>query len=79
VLRVGIDGRVLALQARQFADVDFISYRSSTPGEVNCGPQKARDRVYATYRPGGSTAGIDGQAVAIEVLPDDFVPPTSPR
>lgn len=79
VLRVAIDGRVLALQAKQFTDVDFISYRSSAPGEVNCGPQKTRDRVYATYRPGGTTAGIDGQAVAIEVLPDDFVPSNSPR
>ena len=79
VLRVAIDGRVLALQAKQFADVDFISYRSSTPGEVNCGLQKTRDQVYATYRPGGTTAGIDGQAVAIEVLPDDFVPPNNPR
>jgi len=79
VLRVAIDGRVLALQTKQLADVDFISYRSSMPSEVNCGPQKTRDRVYATYRPGGTTAGIDGQAVAIEVLPDDFVPSNSPR
>jgi cytochrome c-type biogenesis protein CcmH/NrfG len=79
VLRVSSDGRVLALRTKQLADVDFISHRSSTPGEVNCGPQKSRDRVYATYRPDGAAGGIAGQAVAIEVLPDDFVPSNDPR
>ena len=79
VLRVASEGRVLALRTKQLADVDFISYRSSTPGEVNCGPQKRRDRVLATFRPAGTSNGIDGQAVAIEVLPDDFAPPNPAR
>jgi hypothetical protein len=61
------------------ADVDFISYRSSTPSEVNCGPQKGRDRVYATFRPAAARNGIDGQAVAIELLPDGFAPPNPAR
>ena len=75
VLRVTSNGRVLALRATQFADVDFISYRSTAPGAVTCGPQKSRDRVYATYRPEAATGGIDGLAVAIELLPDNFVEP----
>jgi cytochrome c-type biogenesis protein CcmH/NrfG len=79
VIRVTSNGRTLAFRARQLADVDFISYRSSTPGKVNCGPQKSRDRVYATYRPDAVAGGIDGLVVAIEVLPDDFVPPNPPR
>lgn len=79
VIRVTSNGRTLALKARQFAEVDFISYRSSTPGKVNCGPQQSRDRVYATYRPDAAGGSIDGLAVAIEVLPDDFVPPNPPR
>ena len=74
VLRVTSNGRTLALGARQLADVNLISFRSNTPDRVNCGPQKPRYRVYATYRPEGATAGIDGVAVAIELLPDDFVP-----
>jgi tetratricopeptide (TPR) repeat protein len=78
VLRVTSNGRTLSLRARQFADVEFISYRSNTPGQVNCGPQKTRDRAYATYRP-DAAAGSDGVAVAIELLPDDFVPPNPPR
>jgi hypothetical protein len=78
LLRVAVEGRVLALQTRQLADVDFISYRSTTPGEVNCGPQKTQAPVFATYRP-LVQAGVDGQAVAIEVLPDDFAGPNPPR
>jgi cytochrome c-type biogenesis protein CcmH/NrfG len=74
VLRVTSNGRTLALSAKQLADVDLISYRSRTPDPANCGPQKSRYRVYATYRPEGSGAGLDGVAVAIELLPDDFVP-----
>jgi cytochrome c-type biogenesis protein CcmH/NrfG len=78
VLRVSSEGRSLALRAKALADVDFISYRSSTPGEVNCGPQKAPERVYATYRP-AAEGGVDGEAVAIEVLPDNFAPAEVPR
>jgi hypothetical protein len=79
VLRVTSNGRTLALRAVRLADVDFISYRSSAPGEVTCGPQKSRALAYATYRPDASVDGIDGVAVAIELLPDDFVPPNPPH
>jgi tetratricopeptide (TPR) repeat protein len=73
-LRVTSSGRTLALTAKQFTDVDFISYRSTAPGEVKCGPQ-TRDRVYATYRAVAAGRGVDGAAVAIEIVPDGFVPP----
>ena len=79
VLRVTSNGRTLSLTARQFADVEFVSFRSSAPGSVSCGPQKPGSRVYATYRPGTAAGGIDGVAVAIELLPDDFVPPNPAR
>ena len=78
VLRVSAEGRVLSLRTRQLADVDFISYRSSAPGNVSCGPQPTSYDVYATYRPAAGTAGIDGEAVAIEVLPDGFTPSNRP-
>ena len=75
VLRVVSDGRVLSLRAKQLADVDFISYRSSAPNNVSCGPQPTGYSVYATYRlAAAGTAGIDGDAVAVEVLPDGFTP-----
>ena len=45
----------------------------------SCGPQPTRYSVYATYRPAAAgTAGIDGDAVAIEVLPDGFTPLNDP-
>lgn len=74
VLRVTSNGRTLALSARQLTDVDLISFRANPPDRAGCGPMKIRYPVYATYRPDGATAGIDGVAVAIELLPDDFVP-----
>jgi tetratricopeptide (TPR) repeat protein len=78
VLRVTSNGRALALRATQLANVDFISYRSTAPGAVTCG-QKFRDRIYATYRPDAANSGIDGLAVAIELLPDNFVEPKPQR
>ena len=41
--------------------------------------QKSRDRVHATYRPDAAASGIDGLAVAIELLPDNFVEPRPQR
>lgn len=79
VLRVTSDGRTLALRISQLADVDVISYRSTAPGAVSCGPQSSRNRVYATYRPDAANSGIDGRATAIELLPDNFVEPKPQR
>jgi hypothetical protein len=79
LLRVTSRGRTLALRARQLTDVDLISYRSTAPGAVSCGPQKSRDQVYATYRPDAAAGGVDGVAVAIELLPDNFVEPKPQR
>ena len=78
VLRIAGEGRVLSLRTKQLADVDFISYRSSAPGSVSCGPQPTGYAVYATYRPASGATGIDGEAVAIEALPDGFSPSDRP-
>jgi hypothetical protein len=55
--------------------VEFIFYRQNKPGGVSCGPQQPSLPVLATFRsaePPGRD--VDGQAVAIEVVEDDFVP-----
>jgi tetratricopeptide (TPR) repeat protein len=75
VLSIDRDGRILRLAARRFEDVEFISYRKNSPGGVSCGPQQPALPVLATFRsaePPGRD--VDGQAVAIEVVEDDFVP-----
>ena len=75
VLRVVSDGRVLSLRTKQLADVDFISYRSSAARQ-----RVVRPAAYELFRlrhlpsAAAGTAGIDGDAVAIEVLPDGFKP-----
>jgi tetratricopeptide (TPR) repeat protein len=77
VLRVEVNGRVLRLAAKQMSDVDFITYRSDTTGSVNCGTLPAPVRVLVTYRvrtADTATNMIDGDAVAIELLPDDYRP-----
>ena len=58
VLRIESERRVLRLSARSFDEVEFISYRKNGPNGVACGEQP----------------GVDGNAVAIEVVEDDYLP-----
>jgi tetratricopeptide (TPR) repeat protein len=77
VLHVVDDGRVFRLAAKQMSDIDFITYRTDTTGSVSCGPLKPAVRALVTYRPTAATSAagsIDGDAVAIELLPDDYQP-----
>jgi len=75
VLRIESDRRVIRLSARTFDEVEFISYRKDGPGGVACGDQRPLFPVLATFRasdrPG---SGVDGTAVAIEVVEDDYLP-----
>jgi len=74
-LRIQADGRVLRLAAKQLSDIDFITYRTDTPGSVSCGPLAMPMRALVTYRArSATTEAIDGDAVAIELLPDDYQP-----
>jgi hypothetical protein len=77
VLEVQTPAGRLNLTAAKLSDVDFISYRSDTPGSVNCGAVPGLPPVLATYRPSadGSASGVHGDAVAIELIPDGYVPP----
>ena len=77
VLHVRAPGQTLLLRAAQFDAIDFISYRSSTPGTVSCGPRRPTEDVYVTWRDdetaiaSGTSQGI---ALAVELLPHGFVP-----
>lgn len=77
VLEVQTPAGELNLTAARLSDIDFISYRTDTPGSVNCGPVPGLPPVLATYRPSadGSARGVHGEAVAIELIPDGYVPP----
>jgi tetratricopeptide (TPR) repeat protein len=75
VLRIDANGHSLRLVARRFDDIDFVTYASSTPGSIPCGVFAAPSRVLATFRPRPASAGgFDGDAVAIELLPEGYQP-----
>ena len=76
VLRVITDRGPVHLEAKAFSDIEFISYRPDPPKSVACGPAERTLRVLATYRPfeARSPAGIDGYAVAVELIPDNYTP-----
>jgi len=67
--------RVLRARAARFEDVEFFAYRTLASPSINCGAQKPAMEVYLTWRtPPGSNEATEGTAVAIEVLPESFVP-----
>ena len=73
VLRIESERRVLRLSTRSFDEVEFISYRKDGPKGVACGEQRPLFPVLATFR-AGDRPGVDGTAVAIEVVEDDYLP-----
>jgi hypothetical protein len=77
VLHVRAPGQTLLLRAAQFDAIDFISYRSSPPGTVSCGPRRPTEEVYVTWRADETAIASgtsQGTAVAVELLPDGFIP-----
>jgi len=75
ILNVDADGRLFRLEAKQLSDIEFITYRSAQGGSVTCGALPMPQRVFATYRARSGAAPGAGDAVAIELLPDEYVPP----
>ena len=76
VLIVRSDSATLRLRAKQLSDIDFISYRADTPDRVSCGTLPKPQPILATYRAamaGTGAAATTGDAVAIELVPDDYV------
>ena len=59
-----------------FDKVQFITYRDDLKGSITCGPQADGLQIYLTYRQPGAgeaalSAGVEGIAVAVEMLPKD--------
>jgi hypothetical protein len=70
VLHIQTATRTLRMQAAAFIDIDFISYRSMTPVGIPCGPQTSLP-VLATFKRGAGEVPV---VVAVELMPDDYVP-----
>jgi hypothetical protein len=77
VLQVDTDSGAVRIAAAGFDEIEFLSYRQDPPVSVPCGPQRPAFRVLATFRTGGAViagANTPNRAVAIELLPDGYVP-----
>ncbi len=74
IFKVRLPSRLLRVSAKTFSQVEFFTYRSEPPGQVACGARPKPERIYLTYRAAGAAGGLDGVAVAIELLADDYQP-----
>ena len=71
VLVAKVDAETVRARATKFDEIEFITYRQTTGGRVECGPRHSPDPVLLTLRldPGTRTRGV---AVAVEFVPDDY-------
>jgi thioredoxin-like negative regulator of GroEL len=75
VLRVETEDESLRLKAASVDAVQFISYSPTARTSIGCGPIDPSSRVFATYVESDAAVqatGIDGRAIAIEVLPEGY-------
>ena len=68
--------RLYKIRATSLERVQLIAYTPDAGVEVSCGPRKVQNNVVLTYRPSKDAkdlrAKIDGDAVAVELVPKDF-------
>jgi hypothetical protein len=74
VLEVRVPGSTLRARSPKFDEVEFISYQPKPPAPISCGPRTPPEEVYVTWRPAAAGDGSHATAVAVELLPEGFVP-----
>ena len=79
VLRIETAAGTLRLRAEDLRGVRFVTYTTAVKtGRLECGPRERADHVLVTYRTGRAdalgTAASDGEAVAVEFIPEDWNP-----
>ena len=75
VLHVETEDESLRLSAATLSAVEFIAYPAGDRTAAACGPVSPPLRVFATYAESDAVVqatGIDGRAIAIEGLPEDY-------
>jgi hypothetical protein len=69
-LELRSEGALLKFDVPRLDAVDFISYRPSLKGAVQCGTRTPADHVYVTWREAsGLPDDVKGRTVAVEFLP----------
>jgi tetratricopeptide (TPR) repeat protein len=72
MLSVAVGERHLKLHSNTLRHVIFLTYVPQIKGELTCGPRTPASLALVTYRPAhGAGAKFDGEAVAIEFIPDE--------
>ena len=76
VFRVDTAAGTLRLRAEDLRGVRFVTYTAAVKtGRISCGPRERADHVLVTYRTKrDERAGSDGEAVAVEFIPEDWQP-----
>jgi tetratricopeptide (TPR) repeat protein len=73
VFTVRVGASLFKLHTAKFEEVDITTYTTDVGGDIACGPRKQENPVVITFRPSPARRGWDGEAVAIEFVPKEFV------
>ncbi|HYE64777.1 MAG TPA: tetratricopeptide repeat protein [Pyrinomonadaceae bacterium] len=74
VFTVKAGDRLLKLHTDDFERIEFTTYTTEVRGEIGCGPRNPANAVVITYRLAkNARAKIDGEIVALDFVPKDFV------
>ncbi len=68
------EGRTVVVAASSMSNVELTQYRDNSESTLRCATRSPADVVFITWRKGTAGQGLIGTAVAVEFLPDDFVP-----
>ena len=71
--KVRAGDRVLQLHSVNFERLDITAFTSEVTGEITCGPRKPENAVVITYVAAKDARKIDGEAAALEFVPNNFV------
>ncbi len=73
LLSVTTGERLLKLHSSALKRIIFLTYVPQIKGELTCGPRIPANSAIVTYRPlhKAGASGFDGEAVAIEFIPDE--------
>jgi tetratricopeptide (TPR) repeat protein len=76
VLRIETAAGTLRLRAEDLRGVRFVTYTTAVKtGRLDCGPRARADHVLVTYRSKrDERAASDGEAIAVEFIPEDWNP-----
>ena len=65
--------RLLQFHSDNFERIDITAFTSEATGEITCGPRKPENAVVITYVAAKNNPKIDGEAAALEFVPNNFV------